>query len=206
MSRARTISPVAIARAGAWVARRAGFDAVTVRAVATRLGVTPMALYRHVGSAAGLRSATLEFVLLEVPPPPVDGSVASRLRDFALGARPVLTRYPGVADAVLVEWVHLVQGARIMEALLATAAAHTRRGDEQVDIANAVFVYILMRAIAERAVLARGNRRSLPVVRAHPERFPRLLAAQQAFGHIDVDRHFAVGLDALLDGLLGGRA
>ncbi|MGZ6999302.1 MAG: TetR/AcrR family transcriptional regulator, partial [Acidimicrobiia bacterium] len=75
MSRARTISPVAIARAGAWVARRAGFDAVTVRAVATRLGVTPMALYRHVGSAAGLRSATLEFVLLEVPPPPVDGSV-----------------------------------------------------------------------------------------------------------------------------------
>ena len=206
MARARKISPVAVARAAARLVRRDGLDAVSVRAVAASLDVTPMALYRHVGSAAGLRTATLEFILLEVKAPPPEGRVTDRLRAFAHEARAVFGRYPGVAEAVLTEWPRLLQGARIMESLLATTADATRSRARRVDIANAVFVYVLMRAIAERSVLAGGRRRGIPTAQAHPDRFPELVAAQGYFAEIDTDRHFAIGIDALLSGLVrGGR-
>ncbi len=204
MSRPHRISRVAVARAAARIVRRDGLDAVTVRAVADALAVTPMALYRHVGSAAGLRTATLELILLEVKAPPPEGRVTERLRVFAHEARTVFGRYPGVAEAVLTDWPRLLQGARIMESLLATAAGATRSTARRVDIANAVFVYVLMRAVAERSVLAGGRRRSIPTAQAHPDRFPELAAAQGYFAEIDTDRHFAIGIDALLRGVVRG--
>ena len=204
MPRARKISPVSVVRAAARLVRRDGLDAVSVRAVAASLDVTPMALYRHVGSAAGLRTATLEFILLEVKAPPPEGRVTDRLRVFAHEARAVFGRYPGVAEAVLTEWPRLLQGARIMESLLATTADATRSRARRVDIANAVFVYVLMRAVAERSVLAGGRRRGIPTAQAHPDRFPELAAAQGYFAEIDTDRHFAIGIDALLRGMVRG--
>ena len=91
----------------------------------------------------------------------------------------------------------------MVEGLLGVAAIHTPHSREQVAIANAVFVYVLTRVIAERAVLARGKERRLPAVESEPLKFPRLAKVQQQFRAIDTDRHFGIGLDALLDGLLG---
>jgi len=202
MTGARRISRTAVARAGALIVRREGLGSLTVRAVAETLRVTPMALYRHVDSAAGLRAATLDHILLELASPPGHGTVVERLDVFAHAARTLLRRYPGVARAVLTEWVALNQGARIMEALLIVAAEAMPDPQRQVDLANAVFVYVAMRVIAEEAVLAGGRRRSLPAVAEHPERFPNLLAARTRFARVDTNRHFAIGLDALLAGLL----
>ena len=58
--------------------------------------------------------------------------------------------------------------------------------------------------MAERAVLARGRERRLPAVDAEPRRFPLLAELQNQFRTIDTDRHFTIGLGALLDGLLTG--
>jgi len=202
MPRARKTSKLAVTRAGKKIARRGGIDAVTVRGVAAALDVTPMALYHHVGSASGLRLATLESILADVRPPFGDGPAAEQLRTFALQARSVLRRYPGAADAVLTSWPDLVQGCRLMEWLLATAATVTKRADRRVDIANGVFVYVLMRVVVERAALAGGRERKLSMVDAHPERFPHLVELQRRFARLDTERHFSVGLNALLDGLM----
>jgi hypothetical protein len=90
----------------------------------------------------------------------------------------------------------------MLERLLEVAATHTPHSREQVAIANAVFVYAVTRAHAEQAVLARGSVRRLPAVEARPSQFPRLSTVQGQFCVIDTDRHFAVGLDALIRGLL----
>jgi len=42
------------------LADESGLGAVTMHAVATRLGVTPMALYRHVGDKAALLDGLVE--------------------------------------------------------------------------------------------------------------------------------------------------
>lgn len=194
----------AIERAGRAVLRREGVGGVTMRAVAGRLDLTPMALYRVVDTADDLRMLAVDSALREIADPAGRGTVEDRLRDWATAARGALARYPGLAEACLTDWPSLPEGARILESLLAVAADHTDVGREQVAIANAVFVYVLTRVIAERAVLARGRRRKLPAVEADPARFPRLAAAQGYFAAIDTDRHFAIGIDALLSGLLRG--
>ncbi|HEY5013008.1 MAG TPA: TetR family transcriptional regulator, partial [Acidimicrobiia bacterium] len=48
MARPRQIDRAAVLRASLAIADKRGIDALTMQAVAERLGVTPMALYRHV--------------------------------------------------------------------------------------------------------------------------------------------------------------
>jgi AcrR family transcriptional regulator len=202
MTRARKISRVAVARAGVQVTRREGLEAVTIRAVAARLRVTPMALYRHVESVAGLRVVTLEMILIEVPSAPRDGSARDRLTTFAQEARTALRPFSGVAAALLADWPELVQGCRLVESLLEVAATVTRRTDRRFEIADAVLGYVAARAIGEDARRVRGAHRAAPVVDAHPERFPRLVRARTRATRVDSDRQLRAGLDLMFDGVL----
>lgn len=201
--RVRKVNRVGVARAAARVVRRDGVDGVSMRSVAAAVGVTPMALYRCFESGDALRRAAVSTALERIPNPPTEGSPRTRLRAWAYAARPRLQITPGLAAVCLTDWPELHEGCRIMESLLAVAAGHTDNAHEQVAIANAVFVYVLTRVIAERAVRARGKERRLPAVEADPRKFPRLVKVQSQFRTIDTDRHFGIGLDALLDGLLG---
>src|SRR5260370_25800535 len=75
MGRPAQISRDAVLRASLAIADSAGLDAVTMQAVARRLGVTPMALYRHVAGKTHLLDALGEGLLTEFPrlegdPPP----------------------------------------------------------------------------------------------------------------------------------------
>ncbi|MEP6624505.1 MAG: TetR/AcrR family transcriptional regulator C-terminal domain-containing protein [Acidimicrobiia bacterium] len=199
---ARKLNPVVAARAGARIVRRQGIDRVTMRSVAAAIGVTPMALYRCFDSADALRLASISEALERIPDPPRDGSVRERLEAWAQTARRRLRATDGLAAACLTDWPALPAGCRMMEGLLAVAADHAESTIRQCEIANAVFVYAVTRAQAERAVLARGSTRQLPAVEARPKQYPHLAALEHRFAVIDVDRHFAVGLDALLVGLL----
>lgn len=198
---ARKIGRRQAARIGASVVRREGADRVTMRRVADGLGVTPMALYRCFDSSEDLRLASVSCALERIPDPPADGSVRSRLQEWAQVARTRLRATRGLADACLTDWPTMTEGCRIMEGLLRVANDHTTDASGQVEIANVVFVYVLTRAIAERAVLERGRRRTIPGIERHPERFPHLAGNEARFATIDVDEDFAAGLRSLLDRL-----
>ncbi len=62
-----------------------GLAAVTMQAVADRLGVTPMALYRHVTNKADLLDGVVESILLEVPLPDPDRPWPDRLSALVPG-------------------------------------------------------------------------------------------------------------------------
>jgi AcrR family transcriptional regulator len=78
------------------LASEAGLGAVTMRAVATRLEVTPMALYRHVGDKQGLLDGLVERLMAEITVPSTapDGDWRTVLRALALNIRAVARRYP----------------------------------------------------------------------------------------------------------------
>lgn len=73
-----------------------GLESVSMRAVAERAGVTPMALYPHVGSKAALLDGMVGRLLSELVPPepraPQDWR--RRLRDLAHTARQLARRHP----------------------------------------------------------------------------------------------------------------
>lgn len=95
-----------------------GLDAVSMRAVAGRVGVTPMALYPHVGSKAELLDAMMGRLIGELLPPstgpaevpasagqraePLPGQLAERWQDrfdqFAHAARNLARRHPWIAS------------------------------------------------------------------------------------------------------------
>lgn len=78
------------------LAEERGLDAVSMRGVADRLGVTPMALYRYVGDKQGLLDGLVERLIRELPDDDPALPWQDRLRAFGAGVREVARRHPAV--------------------------------------------------------------------------------------------------------------
>jgi AcrR family transcriptional regulator len=71
-----------------------GFDALTMRAVAARVGAVPMALYNHFATKEQLVDALLDRVLSRFEPQPHTDDWAQDLRHFARAHRRLLVSHP----------------------------------------------------------------------------------------------------------------
>ena len=71
-----------------------GFDALTMRAVAARLGAVPMALYNHFATKDQLVDALLDRVLSRFEPEPATKEWDEDLRRFARAHRRLLVAHP----------------------------------------------------------------------------------------------------------------
>ncbi|MER5768316.1 TetR/AcrR family transcriptional regulator [Streptomyces sp. NPDC001985] len=92
--RPRTVTRKAVIEAGIALT----LDEVTVQAVAESLGVTRVALYKHVPSQASLRLLVAEGILERWSPPDTDGeSVEDFLLALAVSLRALVTDHPGIA-------------------------------------------------------------------------------------------------------------
>jgi AcrR family transcriptional regulator len=94
----------AILDAAVHLADERGLDAVSMRAVAARVGVTPMALYPHVGGKAELLDGMIGQLLGQLstapaapPPPGQPPHQLHRLGDFARAARTMTRQHPWAA-------------------------------------------------------------------------------------------------------------
>ncbi|MEV4567748.1 TetR family transcriptional regulator [Nonomuraea sp. NPDC049419] len=101
MGRPAQISRATVLDAALALADEQGLAAVTMAAVAARLGVTPMALYRHVSNKDDLLDGLVEALLTEIPPPPDDLPWQDRLRHLATGVRRSAARHPSVFPLLL---------------------------------------------------------------------------------------------------------
>ncbi len=78
------------------IADEQGLDAVTMRAVAARIGVTAMALYPHVRSKDDLLDGLVGRLLAELSRPDPARPWRDRLRALARSARVIAHRHPAV--------------------------------------------------------------------------------------------------------------
>lgn len=81
------------------VAERGGVSSVTVRALATELGLSTTAMYRYVDGKAELLNLVAEATLASVELPG-SGSWQQRIRIFARSARTAMLRIDGIADVL----------------------------------------------------------------------------------------------------------
>ena len=100
MGRAPQISREAVLAAALGLADEQGLEAVTMHAVASRLRVTPMALYRHVDDKNALLDGLVELLLTEYSPSPA-GRWDERLTGLATGIRDTARRHPAVFPLLL---------------------------------------------------------------------------------------------------------
>src|SRR5262249_48596537 len=88
-----SLTPEVILDAAEAVARD-GSDALSMRAVAGRLGAAPMALYNHFATKEELVDALLDRVLSRFQPPPRTDDWAADLGAFARAHRRMLLEHP----------------------------------------------------------------------------------------------------------------
>lgn len=97
----KPLSRARVVQAGLTLVDRGGIDALSMRTVASQLGVEAMSLYRHVSGKQDLLLGIADLVLskVEVPPPGTPWRDAMRRR--ALSLRDVFLQHP--SGAILVE-------------------------------------------------------------------------------------------------------
>lgn len=77
-----------------------GLDAVSMRALAARLGVVPMALYKHIADKEDLVGRMVDQIVEGYPRPPEEGHWRARVRFRALGAREAIIAHPWLGTAI----------------------------------------------------------------------------------------------------------
>ena len=73
-----------------------GIESVTMRRVASALGVTAMALYHHVADKQALVALVADHLIGAAPEPPCHGPWYDRLREGFLAVHGEISGYPGV--------------------------------------------------------------------------------------------------------------
>lgn len=93
-----------IARAGIAIADAEGLAALSMRAVAGRLGFTTMALYRHVPDKTALLAVMIDTAMVDALPLPTRASGwRPRLADWARQNQALFVRHPWLLHAVIPE-------------------------------------------------------------------------------------------------------
>ena len=90
------LTPQRIAAAALVVADKKGAAGFSMRAVADRLGVTPMALYHHVADKAGLVALLVDRVIAERALPPPTGAWRDDLFELARWMREATLAHPAI--------------------------------------------------------------------------------------------------------------
>ena len=196
-------------RAALELADSQGIDAVSMRNLASRLGVVPMALYRHVVNKEDLLDGMVEAVYREVDGPTGVGWRAT-MRQRAISMREALRRHPWA--------VGLMEASSPGPANLHYHNAGIARLREQaglpirtaIDAYNLMDSYIYGFALQEKTLpsdiaAAAHSRRQDPsrADQSLASRFPYLIEVVEelrASGH-DHTKQYERGLDLVLDSI-----
>ena len=187
-----------------------GVDALTMRALATRLGVVPSALYRHVRNLEQLHDLVLDGVLAEVDCT-LDSSLpwTERVKLLARRLRTVLEGRPGIAGLLKTRDPLGPHTLALAEAFLASLHEAGLPGHETGLAFSLIYDYTLGFALSspgsanERRVRDPATRRRLHAfLRALPaDRFPTLAGLGESVWTDNSDERFTASLDTIIDGL-----
>jgi AcrR family transcriptional regulator len=101
LERGEQLSQERLVEAALRVAKRVGFDRLTMRALADELGVTPMAAYYYVSSKEQLLELVADSVASSRKPFDLDAPWEEQLKQSAFDLYDRLTEYPGLGAFLL---------------------------------------------------------------------------------------------------------
>lgn len=206
-----------VVRAAVAVADDEGIGALTVRAVAARLGAAPMSLYHHVAGKEALLDAIVDAAFAETVLPEPGAPWRPQLEARCASLRSVLLRHPwapGLLDSrrhpgpATLRHHDAVVGVLLEDGFAPVAAAHAYALVDAYVLGFALQENALPFAPQDAAATAEAMLAEAAADPVGPAPYPHLarLAAEvvlrpgYAFG-----AEFAVGLAVVLDGVAGLR-
>ena len=184
-----------------------GVDALTMRALATRLGVVPAALYRHVRNKEQLHDLVLDGVLAEVDYR-LDRSLGwtEQVKTSRSGCGPsskTIPASPGCSRPVIPSTTFLALAEAFLALLHAADCPHRNRPGFSCSTTTSSASPQHPTSINEQRIRDAATRRKLHTFfRSLPaDRFPTLIALGEHVWVDNRDERFTAGLDTVIDGL-----
>jgi len=214
-SRRRTLTRERVVAEALTVIGADGVDALSMRALAARLGVVPGAIYRHVRNKEQLRDLVVDEVLAEVDCQADHGlSWTEQVKVLARRLRAVLEDHPGIAALLKTRDPLGPHSLALAEAFLTPLQAAGLPERETALAFSLIYDYTLGFALSDRTsvneqrVQDTATRhqlhaffRSLPA-----DRFPALAALGEHVWADNRDQRFTASLDTLIGGLEAARS
>jgi TetR/AcrR family transcriptional regulator, tetracycline repressor protein len=203
------VSDEAIVEAALGLLDREGVDAVTMRRVAERMGVTTPTIYWHVENKDGLLERLYDRLCSEVARPS-SGPWQDRLRLLANSIRAVFAAHCDAAKLAVGRFPLGPHGLELTELALAALAEAGLDPEESAHGVYLFFGYVTSFSYQETILPTpvASNSRSDALKRieqyllALPEKhFPHVTRSAGALSQPGLDRRFAFGLEQLLLGL-----
>ena len=210
-----TLTPDRVVQTAVRLAERQGLDAISMRTLATELGVEAMSLYSHVPSKQMLLGRMASQVVNTVPTPRHSLPPRERLLRLARAIRTAAGEHPNVFPLVVLLPLEIHSAARFTEFALQAfvdaglSDAHAIRG------MRLFLSYVRGFVLWEIGGFAAGRRAS-PTRRVHPqvlgdvqrlepELFPQTRRLAGAMVRSNPDNDFRDGCNCILDALLHRR-
>jgi AcrR family transcriptional regulator len=212
-TRARPTRPLSrdlILRTALAIVDRDGLEALSMRRLATELGVEPMSLYHHIANKGALIDGVIGQVLDEVPTfRDLSGTWQDRIREAARRLRQALVDHPRAAAAVATRPVVDVSTVRLTEDALGQLTSFGLSLDEANEVLWLCNAFVMGTTVtrAEWSTRAEGISALQDLWADDPtitsEAFPLALAG---YGGTPIDpehaeQRFEIGIDILLAGI-----
>jgi AcrR family transcriptional regulator len=182
-----------------------GLDALTMRRLATTLGVTPMALYWHHRDKDELLDAMAARVF-DFVDTSRDRSTTwqQQLRQLLDSLLDALRAHPSAAALVSTRTVSTPAALDATEALLAILRRGGFSPSDATTIARHAVATVANLVAAPSGVVRRGSAVPDPVASVPADRYPRLVEAADSLRRgVPPDEYVATGLELLLAGIEG---
>ena len=190
-----------------------GIEAVTIRRLATELGVTPMALYWHFRTKEDLLAGLADRVLDDLRIPARGGDWAVDLRAAMNTLVAAMRPHPQVAQLVTTRIMVSLKGLELTEFALQTLSdagfAPLAAGQLAMQALRAVVGMVTSDPVDDSGMTAEERDTYLRTKRAHlaslsPEKYPALVAHADAMTYCpDVDEFFDLGVELYVAGVRG---
>jgi len=158
VARPPLIDRTTVLQTGLAIADERGVEAVTMHAVSKRLGVTPMALYRHVANKSDLLDGMVESLLTDFPLPDTGLAWQERLAVIGRAVRAVARRHPGVFPLLLRVPANTPAGLRARDAVCSALQDAGVPRDQIPRVERLLSTMILGFAASEAGGRFRGER------------------------------------------------
>jgi AcrR family transcriptional regulator len=189
-----------------------GFDGLTTRRLAERLGIQSASLYNHMRDKQELLTLLANAISREVGPPPADAPWRTQLEAIGHDYRRVLLRHRDAARILLTTLPLGPDRLLLIERVLGVLRAAGFSPTSAADAANVFNTFVTGFVQDETRALPRTELQQVPVEqlneqvrqsfkRLPAERYPSLVALADELVNPDMDRQFNFGLTALLSGL-----
>ncbi len=205
----KPLTPARIVEAA--LAEAASGGDFTMRALGARLGVDPMAVYRHFADKDALLDAMVDAALADFEPPgPEIGDTYAALRQMAFDFRDALRRHPGMSERVNMNRPALgPHTLALAEATLERLFALGFDASEATAAFETLVHFITGFVKSEEPILARGPDAEAAWLRemqaayaaVSSEQFPHVVRMGEELPRKSLDVQFAYAVDLLLEAL-----